>query len=226
MGTLANGAVFNSGPTLHETLHYWAVFLDSSFGFQDAHWGKSSADGLLGGFNRDSLVCRDTGAKPTGTLPSCPLDATGRMKISTAPFSWCCMSDIKKYSTIELYLMGLVPANRVDSVWVMDDPVYEGPVWTDASTNIAAMNYNVRGFHVVTVDDIVAKHGARPAATQTAYRAAFVMVTAQPAPQTQLDGIALWARRFSGEEHTPNSGIVSFSDATGGRASMTTQLRP
>ena len=226
MGTLVKGTVISSGPTLHETLHYWGVYLDTSFGFEGVHWGKSSADGLLGGFNRDSLVCRDTGAKPTGTMPSCPLDSSGRMKTSVAPFSSCCISDIKKYSDIELYLMGLLPASDVNSLWVMDDPVYEGPVWTDASTNIAAMNYNVSGLHVVTVNEIIAKHGARPAATQTAFHAAFIMVTAQPATQTQLDTIALWARRFSGEEHTPTSGIISFSDATSGRATMTTQLRP
>jgi hypothetical protein len=74
------------------------------------------------------------------------------------------------YGAIELYLMGLLPASQVPALWVMDDPVYEGPVFNDASTNIASMNFDVQKLHAVSIADIVAVHGARPAATQTAFR--------------------------------------------------------
>lgn len=223
--TLVNGMPYDSGPTLHETLHHWSMYLDSSFGFDTAsgHWGYASANGLHGGFASDTVVCRDNGQKPTGTVPACPLNASHRMNISVAPFSQCCVADIKPYSPVELYLMGLVPSTQVTPLWVMDSPVYDGPVTTDAG-NIVAMNYDIASFHVVTVDQIIAKEGARPAATQTAFRAAFVLVTQTAATTAQMDRIARWARRFSGEEVDPTTGILSFGKATGGLATMTTRL--
>src|SRR5260370_23626059 len=88
-GTLLNGVPYESGPTLHETLHHWSMYLDSSFGFDTAtgHWGRSSADGLHGGFNRDTVVCRDNGQQPTGSVPAFPPNSSHRMNTSTAPFS-------------------------------------------------------------------------------------------------------------------------------------------
>jgi hypothetical protein len=225
-GTIAAGMPFEFGPTLHETLHHWAVFLDPSFGFENPHWGYSSANGPLGGFDNSTVICHDNGQKPTGSPPACPLTSAQRMNIRLAPFSDCCVSDIKPYSPIDLYLMGLVPANQVPPLWVMDDPKYVGPVTDDAGSNIIAMDYDIASFHVVTIDDIIAKEGMRPAATQTDFRAAFVMVTANPATSEQMERTARWARRFSGEEYDPYVGVISFPAATGGRATMTTRLHP
>ncbi len=227
-GTLVNGTPFESGPTLHETLHHWSMYLDSSFGFDSAsgHWGYASANGLHGGFDNSTVVCRDNGQKPTGATPACPLTAGQRMNIQLAPFSPCCVADIKPYSPIELYLMGLVPSSQVSPLWVMDSPTYDGPVTADAGGNIIAMNYDIASFHVVTIDDIIAKEGMRPAATQTVFRGAFVLVTQTAATSDQLGRIARWARRFSGEEVDPTTGVMSFSAATGGRATMTTRLNP
>ena len=119
-GTLVNGMPFESGPTLHETLHHWSMYLDSSFGFDTAsgHWGYGSANGLHGGFDNTTVTCRDNGQKPTGSPPACPLNSSGRMNIRVAPFSPCCVADIKVYSPIELYLMGLAPAGEVAPLWV------------------------------------------------------------------------------------------------------------
>jgi hypothetical protein len=227
-GTLVNGTPFESGPTLHETLHHWSMYLDSSFGFDTAtgHWGTASANGLHGGFDNSTVVCRDNGQKPTGTVPACPLNSSQRMNIRLAPFSPCCVADIKPYSPPELYLMGLVPASQVAPLWVMDSPKYDGPVMADAGGNIVAMDYDIASFHVVTIDEIIAKEGMRPPATQTAFRGAFVLVTPTPATSDQLGRIARWARRFSGEEVDPTTGVFSFSKATGGLATMTTRLLP
>jgi len=227
-GTLLNGTVYEVGPTLHETLHHWSMYLDSSFGFDTAsgHWGYGSANGLHGGFDSSSVVCRDNGQKPTGSPPACPLTSSKRMNIRLAPFSPCCVADIKPYSPIELYLMGLVPASQVQPLWVMDNENYDGPVTSDAGTgNIVAMDYDVASFHVVTIDDIIAKEGMRPAATQTDFRGAFVLVTQTAATSVQMERYARWARRFSGEEVDPTTGVMSFTAATGGRATMTTRLK-
>ena len=220
-----NGSLLDGGPTLHETLHYWSAHLDPSFGFADGHWGTVSTDGSHGGFIRDSLLCRATGQPPTGAVPACPLEA-GRMKVRTAPFSPCCNEEWKGYSPIELYLMGLAPASQVAPIWVMDDAIYEAPVWADGGTSIIAMDYDIQRFHVVTVDNIIATHGTRPPATQRDFRAAFVLVTAAAAAPSQLDRAARWARRFSGDEKSPTTGPISFGEATRGMATMTTRLRP
>jgi hypothetical protein len=183
----------------------------------------ASANGLHGGFDNTTVTCRDSGQKPTGSPPACPLNSSGRMNIRVAPFSPCCVADIKVYSPIELYLMGLAPAGEVAPLWVMDNQTYSGPVQTDAG-NIVAMDYDIASFHVVTIDDIIAKEGMRPAATQTDFRAAFVLVTQTAATDAQMQRIARWARRFSGEEVDPTTGVISFPAATGGRATMTTRL--
>jgi hypothetical protein len=226
-GTVVAGMPYDSGPTLHETLHHWSMYLDASFGFDSAtgHWGDASANGLHGGFDSSTVTCRDNGQKPTGATPACPLNESSRMNISVAPFSPCCVADIKPYSPIELYLMGLVPSSQIAPLWVMDSPTYDGPVTTDAGV-ITAMNFDVASFHTVTIDQIIAKEGTRPAASQTDFRAAFILVTATPATSDQMERIARWARRFSGEEVDPTTGIYSFGKATGGRATMTTRLMP
>jgi hypothetical protein len=108
----------------------------------------------------------------------------------------------------------------------MDSPNYIGPVTDDAGSNIVAMDFDIASFHVVTVADIIAKEGPRPAATQKDFRAAFVLVTATAATPDQMDRIARWARRFSGEEVDPTTGVIAFPSATGGRATMTTRLHP
>lgn len=212
-----------NGPTIHETLHYWSQFLSPTFGFgreadgsHGPHWGHASVHGSHGGFDCSSLHCTSSGAAPTGSPPACPL-ASGRMKIDVALFEPGASNDTVAYQPIELYLMGLLPAAAITApILVMDDPVFE-------QLTGQTLFFDVASFHEVTIGDIVGVHGARPPATQTSFRGAFVLVTSAAATNPQRQLAESWAKRFGGEG--PAGGpLLSFAQATGGRATMTTRL--
>ena len=159
-GTLVNGTPFESGPTLHETLHHWSMYLDSSFGFDEARQGTggyASANGLHGGFAQqhrgvqrqrpeaDGLDfesgvpahCGPADEHPAGALLA--LLRRGHHQLSYSPIT-------------ELYLMGLVPSSQVVSpLWVAMGQARRtsGPVTADGGGNIIAMNYDIASFHVV-----------------------------------------------------------------------------
>ena len=216
-----------NGPTIHETLHRWGVFLDSSFGFgQEAyttgytsHWGHASVDGSLGGFKKSSLRCIATGAAPTGNPPACPL-TSGKMEIQVDAFEPGASNDTKGYVPLELYLMGVTPASAItESVVVMQNPVIHTPVAEPT------FYFTVDSLKAVTIQDTVAKEGVRPAATTTAFRGAYVLVTSTTATPSQLSLAESWGKHFGGEGPTGTS-LLSFAQATGNLATMTTRLGP
>ena len=87
-------SIFAEGPTLHELMHQWANFVvPSAWG---SHWGFSSADGNLGGFDIADLVKHGGG------------------RYSAGGFTVAGAADnIVPYSPIELYLAGFVPPDQV-----------------------------------------------------------------------------------------------------------------
>jgi hypothetical protein len=208
-----------NGPTLHETLHRWSVFLDGSFGFGvdrernwGAHWGVSSVHGQHGGFDAATLACEGG-----GTPAACPVGAGGFARFTVAPFNPNQQGgDGVPYAPMELYLMGLIPIEEVPSpILVLRDalPVDFGdPFVMEAS-----------GIREITTAEIVALHGARPPlpAEARALRAAFVLVTRVPAPDAMLAVVEHWSAIFGGDEDS--SFLLSFADGTGGRATMDTR---
>ena len=119
------------GPGLHELLHTWANYaVPTAVG---GHWGFSSADGQLGGFDRDDLADLGGGrysAGPFGTF------ANGGNSVP--------------YSPIELYFAGLIPPEEVPDLWVAVDGER-----ADDGTFTAS---DVRDY---SIEDIVAEHGRR-----------------------------------------------------------------
>ena len=104
-------------PLGHEVLHYWANYLDASFGFgvglnedYGPHWGFTSVNGQLGGFDGSTLHCES----PAGAmLSACDAASAGRYRYTAAAFGPNA-NEFKAtpYSPLELYLMGLVPCPR------------------------------------------------------------------------------------------------------------------
>jgi len=209
-----------NGPALHETLHHWGVFLDPSFGFGAGkgtrfgpHWGFSSVYGQLGGFQRASLAC--AGGAP---LP-CTAGADGRVafELGTSFGPFANGGDTIPYAPLELYLMGLLDAGEVPSTLVLDDATLDGIV-NDRIRLSAA------GTHEVSVAALTARHGAVPKATQTEFRAAFVVVSEEALPREKLAVAERWARRLGGASDDPPG--LSFEKATGGRARMSLRVSP
>ena len=94
--------LFRTGPVLHELMHRWANnILPTSYG---GHWGFSSAAGVVGGFGITNLVDRGGGQYTAG--------------------SWGGVAGPNKpahFSSIELYLAGVVPPAEVPDLWVAED---------------------------------------------------------------------------------------------------------
>lgn len=214
-----------NGPTLHETLHYWSMFLDRQFGFGrdrdqnfGAHWGVAGVHGQHGGFDPATLRCNNP---PSASPPACVPDADGVTRVSVATFGPNANGgDSRPYAPIELYLMGLIPRAEVGGPFTVLDGAHY--VSTDAATR--RMTFEITGTHTVSISEIIAVHGERPAATpeQRAFRGAFVVFSAAPVSGARLNLVERWASIFGND--TPHSALHSFERATGGRATLSTRL--
>ncbi len=188
-----------NGPILHETLHRWGVFIGAKFGVMGSHWGYTGANGQLGGFDPASVVDIGDGK---WTVKSFGLFANG--------------GDSKPYSAIELYLMGLLPAQDVPPLMAF----------------VAGKNAGKQGGKTViaatalvehSIDDLVAALGPRvPAAgaAPTAFDAAFVVISEHALGAAEMTFFDLQAEIFGGAKGTGS--LLSFAAATGGRATMNT----
>jgi hypothetical protein len=216
-------------PLGHETLHYWAVDLDGRFGFgkgfdasssYPSHWGFASVHGELGGFDGASLRCATPGgAKP----PACTGLPSGRINYVMDLFAPYTNSGLGvPYAPLELYLMGLAPATEVPPTIQM---LTGAKAPTDNGDN-KTVTVEAAGMTTVSFGDIQARHGViKPlAANQTHFSGAFVVLSATPAPSAVLKDVATFAAVFGGRKKI--SGWPSFSDLSGGRASMSTDLGP
>jgi hypothetical protein len=223
------GVVFNAvgnGPTLHETLHYWGMFLDPRFGFGrdrdtnfGAHWGLAAVAGQLGGFDGTTVRC----VTPPTAMPPCAPDADGLLRLSAASFGPNANGgDGRPFAPLELYLMGLLPRAEVPSPIT----VWEGGHFVSRDMATGRMTFEVRSTRTVSLDEIVALHGERPPAPpeDRAFRGAFVAFSEAPLSSARMDALERWAAIFGGDETSRS--IYSFARATGDRATMDTRLAP
>jgi hypothetical protein len=220
-----NFSAVGNGPTLHETLHYWSMFLSPTFGFGrdrdqnfGAHWGVASVNGQHGGFDASTLRCN---APAGATPPACTPDPDGITRVTVATFGPNANGgDSRPYAPLELYLMGLVPRAEVGGPFLVLDGAHF--VSNDAMTR--RMTFEITGSHMVSIDDIVRVHGERPPATaeERAFRSAFVVFSAAPVTAQRMDALERWASIVGND--TANMTLQSFERATGGRATMSTRL--
>ena len=204
-------------PSIHGTLlNNWGVYLKGvdHLGNWNA-WGNSSANGARGGFDAKSLT--DLKNQPIADPTSIPANTLFNVA-NYSPFG----NDGKGYSPIELWLMGLLPKAEVPELYYMQPPLGYREFGPTATTMLC------QGITRVGIDDIIsANSGALPPSNQKAFRAAWVLVTAQPAAPELLAKADGYARRFGGLDPAgPATSWPSFAEATGGRASMDVSLRP
>jgi len=216
-------------PFSHETLHYWAQFLDPSFGFgkmsdhdEGPHWGASSVNGQLGGFDPATLRClTPTGAAP----PDCTALPSGRFRYVVGAFgSYANGFRSAPYSELELYLMGLLPDSGVPKTFsLLTEAEIDQSTYDDVAKT---MQVEASGIQTLPFSDIVARHGKRvllPEA-QRHFKAAFVVVSALPASDAVMTDVARWSAVFGNRVQYAN--WESFETDTGGRATMATLLGP
>ena len=186
------------GTALHEVMHRWANYI-VPLGF-GGHWGFSSADGVLGGFDIAKLV-----------------DLGGGMYSVEQEFWVTLATDDKPYSPIELYLAGFIPPEEVPDLWVAEDGT-----WVQQGRHSVIAASRVR---IYTIEDIIAEHGPRLpdfSHSQKDFRAAAILLISEEFPATQRvldvvsDGVSWFSHAGDNQDEEYN-----FYEATGGRGTIT-----
>ncbi len=191
---------------LHELIHRWANYItsfgESEIGSYFGHWGFSSANGLLGGFDIADFVDHGDGRYSAGSFS--PFGTTSR----------------KPYSPIELYLAGFIPPGEVPDLWVAEDGA-----WLDEYTYDEHRLFTASNARTYTAEDIIAQHGPRiPDHTQAQrdLRVAAILLINEDHPlhKWQLEKVSGFIARFS-HVGTDEFDEYNFYEATGGRATIT-----
>ena len=196
------------GPSLHELMHHWGNYSLSTGSLkastfdtnvihpEDAmdeqhagsHWGVSSVNGQLGGFDLETL--EELGdnwytAKPFGTY------ANGGNSIP--------------YGNFELYLMGLIPPDEVDDI-----VLFRGLSAT-AGDFFNEKKWYAEKKVIVTVEEIIEKLGPRAPdhnKSQKEFKILTLVLTDEPLTEKEWSNFSSQAKEFED----------TFSWATGDRA--------
>ena len=193
------------GPGLHEVMHRWANFVVPSVDL--SHWGFSSANGLLGGFDITLLEDHGNGQYTAGTF-----NTNG--------------SHSRPFSPIELYLAGLAPPEEVPDLWVAEDGKWLRDGWENRPFTASRVK-------IFTIEDIIAEHGPRiPDTThsQKEFRAAVILLVNEdhPANRRILEKLSEEATWISAPAFTDEGDwrvgnalrYTNFYESTGGRATL------
>ena len=195
-----------SGPSLHEILHAWANHtIPTAVG---AHWGFSSANGQLGGFDIGNLVELGDNRYVAGGFGTF---ANG--------------GNTPAYSPVELYFAGYIAPEEVPDLWVARDGEWVVEDGDRVRTENGHGVFTASDVRTYSIEDIVAKAGPRVPSmgdAQWHFRVAVVLLTDDdhPATDEQLELLSDHAAWFSlparDETHLHN-----FDEATGGRGTVT-----
>lgn len=207
----------SKGPLLHEIMHRWGNRVVPPY----SHWGFSSANGQLGGFDITTLVDHG-GGRYSAHVPDLPKSWTDR---GFAPGGYA--SNWRPYSPIELYLAGFIPPEEVPDIWVG-----EGGDWLRNESGFLVYSedgtriFTVNRVWKYTIEHIIREHGERipdSSASQKEFRAAVILVVYenQPALKWQIDQVSDHVKWFSNPEADGDDASYNFYEATGGRATMT-----
>lgn len=203
----------DGGPVLHEIGHRWSLFVGAALGLQQcasAHVGVAGTGcGPLGGFDPTTLVDN--------------LD--GSWSVSNACISiGGAAADTVAFNPLNLYLMGLIPPSEVPPI-----PV---PVNVDCSSFVqdfgsGTFTFEADSMTTITIDDLIAEHGARipdAAASQKAFRLGW-MVPINRVPTPTEAGWFQYRSEYIGREEAGTQPLrLTFWEATGGRATIDTEL--
>jgi hypothetical protein len=214
-GALQGVMVINfasNGPTLHELMHRWAAPNLTALGFSQcvgdtAHWGVAGVGrGQLGGFDPTTLVSNGGGSYTVGSFGAF---ANG--------------GDSVDYSNLERYLAGFV-----DSSAVADIPVPVGVDCGSIAYGVGTVTFNATSIATVTIAQIRGALGGERipsvADSQKSFATAAVVISQYPLSGAELAFYNEWSKNLASASGTGS--LKSFSQATGGVATMTTTIVP
>lgn len=199
------------GPYIHELTHRWSQSLDPALGFgqcSGGHWGYSGVGtGPVGGLETANLVDNGDG---TFTMPQADFSLGGAA------------ADIRPFNQMDLYLAGLISAAEVDPI-VMPRNVNCG----SARFANGQVTFAADALTTLTIDDVTAAEGPRiPGAgsAQTDFAVGWVVTSARALTPSEY-GFFEYQANYLALVEGPDDFRISFAQATGGRASLTTRIR-
>ncbi|GAB5473529.1 MAG: hypothetical protein Mars2KO_16280 [Maribacter sp.] len=193
-----------SGPFLHEIAHTWGNkgFIPTTVG---GHWGYASTAGQLGGF--DAL--QDLGSNTY----------RGQMNGTNGFGSFANGGNSVPYGNLELYLMGLIPFNELESVQVAVNP----------QPGSSAGEFTAEAIDTYTPEALIMEHGARIPSyenSQKAFNALAVIISKEMLSDERIDTINTDLENFSRPAAPDNWGSSNnFWMATQGKASFDFTVR-
>ena len=193
------------GPVLHELMHRWANYVVEPVG----HWGFSSVNGTVGGFDIANLNDLGGGRYTAGGF------GPGGIGWNGIP-----------YPMLELYLAGLAVPDEVPD-WVMG---VDGDFARDAQGMIERYDdgeviFTAKELKPFSIDYVIDRHGPRVPgfeSSQKEFRAAVILLIDEEYPATTeaLTALSDDVRMFSHAGPDDDDGYFNFFEATLGRARM------
>jgi len=196
------------GPSLHEIMHRWGNSLRAVTGDRRGHWGYTSVDGVLGGFDLQTLQVPAGGAGDYQATGSGSVSSAG--EVSANGYPWNNMA----YSPLEQYLMGARAPDQVRDIVEIEGVVDSVP---DDDT------FTGTGRRVISISDIVSADGDRVpsfSAAQNSFRTLYVVVTASPLNDADWSFHDEQIDQFSLAGDDGDDSLFNFWEATQGFASM------
>lgn len=189
-----------NGPFLHEIAHTWGNkgFIPSTIG---GHWGYASTAGQLGGFDELIDLGNNTYRGRLNDRDGFGVNANGGNSIV--------------YGNLELYLMGLISIDELETIQVAVNPVRGN----------SAGEFTADVIETYSVENRITEHGARVPSfenSQKTFRALTVIISTEAIPQDKIDEINLNLENFSRAAAPDNNwgSIKNFWQATQSKASF------
>lgn len=204
------------GILLHEIMHLWVWNVEVIPTNFQSHWGFSSVNGYLGGFDASSLVDLGEGRyRARWFRPN--------LKTEWGP-----------YSPLEMYLAGWLPSNKVPDILIAEEADWY--VENRDGTVVHRLfdgTFTSTGFSKWTIEQIIERIGERKPDvdnSQRAFRLATIVLVNDNFPLRQEDAelledhLELFTRNESVQDVSRSRGAYNFHDATKGHASMRADL--
>lgn len=210
------------GPLLHEIMHLWVVDIEVIPTSAKGHWGFSSVNGQLGGFDGESLLYLGDNLYSVASN----FDEYGAWGAAMRP-----------YAPLELYLAGWVDALEVPDILVAEDAtiwIHQEDDKHESLRSVPYPDFVASEMTTWSIDQIIERIGERVpnvVESQKCFRMATIVIESDDFPvtpndvkllETQLD---LFTRRESVKDLEESRGFYNFWDATRGLATMDAELK-
>ena len=211
--------IYTQGPFLHELGHYWgAIDIGQEHGNSDgayydyAHWGISDVHGQLGGFDYATLE-KNVDGNPNKYRAS---SYSGQTKLNKKAFTQAGISNTM-YASLELYLMGLIPAAEVPEMHVFKKVRTESDTWDNGI-------FYAESQETITMNDIIKEYGERIPnweKSQKDFRGLVLVLSDKKVSDYDWKNIKSDILIQEQQKDDGDFQKTNFWEATGGRASIT-----